>query len=264
MVLLLGAPISLLRSVLFLSFGAAQSLTGRKLRPTHLLLNTALTVALLDPKALLSPGSLLSFAAVSGILFFYSEAAEVLSLERRWLPWRLVLAQLCLTGCASLLAAPLASLLFGGFAGGAPLANLFCAPLIGFGLPLLYALGALLQFGLPAEMLAAPVLGCFALFRLALELPIFSILYRNPWPHWALVGGPLLAMFFALRKCRFWTSRSGAHRSRWRAAYVFVMSAFVFGPALLCVSDLFASKRAGLQARSAGTWVQQQKRRRNP
>ena len=133
---LLGFPLSLVRAFTFLSFHALQSFVYRKISIHDLLLNSALTILFIQPQNFISIGSMLSFGAVSGILYFYP------ILQRSFLSWKTgilnpFLQQATISITASLLTLPIIIQAFGGYSYFSLVANMILVPFVALLMPVL-------------------------------------------------------------------------------------------------------------------------------
>ncbi len=133
---ILAFPISLLRSFIFICIGALQNIVHRKINSTHLLLNSAIIVAYLNPKDFLSAGCILSFSAVMGIFYFYKPLLK--EFQRLRLPLLNPLWQnICMSVSAGIFTLPFIIVWFGGYSYSSLVANAVLVPLSGLIMPLL-------------------------------------------------------------------------------------------------------------------------------
>ncbi len=134
---LLGFPISLLRAFTFLSFHALQSFIYRKISIHDLLLNSSIFILFIQPESFLSLGTLLSFGAVSGILYFYPILWHQLGNIKIFL-LRPILQQSTISICANLFTLPIIIYTFGGYSYSSLPANILLVPFVGLLMPILF------------------------------------------------------------------------------------------------------------------------------
>ena len=134
---LLGFPISLLRAFTFLGLHALQSFIHRKVSRHDLLLNSAICILFIQPQSFLSLGTMLSFGAVSGILYFYPILWEQLGKIK--IPFiTQMLQQSAISICANLFTIPLIIYAFGGYSYSSLLANIVLVPFVALLMPILF------------------------------------------------------------------------------------------------------------------------------
>ena len=138
---ILGFPISLLRAFTFLSLHALQSILYRKLNIHDLLLNTAIIVLFLNPKQLLGIGSLLSFGAVTGILYFYPILWKEFSRLLKNFPFpklgKVAIQQMLISLSVGIFTLPTLLYVFSAYPYISLFANVVFVPLVGFFMPFL-------------------------------------------------------------------------------------------------------------------------------
>jgi competence protein ComEC len=237
-VLLLGAPHSAVRAALQLVLLLAASMLQRPTRPESLVAAAALTILIMDPGALLSPGFQLSFAGVAGLLALRPPLLHLLGgavpgreagRVRRWL------ADALATSIAATLAtAPVVAWHFGQVAPIGIAANLVAIPLLSLALP---ALALALLVGMLAPQAGAFLAGPGALGLAALD-HVAALAAAVPGGAIAVHGSTAILLTAALAAGWAVTGRMGRVRGVIRsAAWVAVALAVLVGATLRPASD---------------------------
>jgi len=145
---LLSFPLSLLRAFTFLVLYCFSIVQGRPFSRAHLLSGSALLCFAFEPRSIVSAGAALSFAAVTGILYFYRPVFELWKIRSPLL--RLIWAQCSLSISAGLFTLPVLALIFGRVGQSGLYFNSLLVPLTSLALPLLVI--TLILETLPLEM----------------------------------------------------------------------------------------------------------------
>ncbi|MBE7437423.1 MAG: ComEC/Rec2 family competence protein [Spirochaetales bacterium] len=132
---LLSFPLSLLRAFSFLLLYSFSVIQGRPFSRAHLLAGSALLCFAFEPRSFVSAGAALSFAAVTGILYFYKPVFELWKVRSSIL--RICWAQCALSISAGLFTLPVLALLFGKVGQSGLYFNSVLVPLTSLALPLL-------------------------------------------------------------------------------------------------------------------------------
>lgn len=135
-VYILKFPLSLVRAFIFICIHSIYTLSYKKTCKTTLVLNTLIIIAFIMPQKLLSIGNVLSFGAVTGILYFYKTLHIQLLIRSKLLQF--AWAQFCLSVTASLFTTPIVIFIFGGYPALSLIYNIILVPITGFILPFLY------------------------------------------------------------------------------------------------------------------------------
>jgi ComEC/Rec2-related protein len=207
---LLGFPVSLVRSFLFISLYALKSIIHRGVPVSHHLLNTALFMIVIMPNEFASLSALLSFGAVAGIMYFYAHIRRLVGVKMK------IVSLLCdnaaMSLSASILTTPVLIWVFHAYSFGSPLVNTFLVPYTSLLLPLLYCgilLDILLSIPLLSELLLVPARFGMELFVSAvqnLESAGLYVVYDHPF---ALPMFLSLAIFAILIRVRILSGKKG-------------------------------------------------------
>ncbi|MCB1174817.1 MAG: ComEC/Rec2 family competence protein [Leptospiraceae bacterium] len=208
-------PVSITRALAFVSLHSLFRLRFQSLAPLQLIWLSMLIVLFSFPRAFVSPGSFLSFAAVSGIVLFLQPLQRTIPFRARL--WKALWAQYSLGVSAALFTNPVILLLFQGYPYASQLLNLVLVPVMGLFLPFLYLAAALGLVPLSgSESLAlwllahlATVLSwCLAI----LQMPLWQNFYVHSnealtWPIIASLGLTLSVVYLK--------AQSAARRRTW-------------------------------------------------
>jgi ComEC/Rec2-related protein len=196
---LLDFPVSLVRAFFFVSLFALRSFVHRRITTIDHLLNTALLTALFFPESMISLSALLSFSAVSGLLFLYEPINRLFhsNLKRQPVSWIMRIPSLIgqflrqqgqISFAASLPVTPWILLFFRSYAFLSPVANMIIVPMAGVLLPLLFFAvfsGFLIPDTWPDRMLWFAAVNGFDLMLLVMDLfhtPQFFVRFKEIIP----------------------------------------------------------------------------------
>lgn len=136
-IILTGSHASSLRAGL-MAIAAMFVLTmQRKTEPLNILAFVILVIIIISPQMIYSVGFQMSVAAITGIIIFYKPVrnffVELIG-KKENIIFNKIISSLALTFSASMSVAPVIAYYFGMFSIISPIANLFCVPLIFFGM----------------------------------------------------------------------------------------------------------------------------------
>jgi competence protein ComEC len=208
--LLAGYGVPAQRTVYMLATVAVALWSSRNIAPSQLLAAALLSVSLLDPWAVLSPGFWLSFGAVA--LIFYITANRLGT--RHWLleygrvQWAMSIGLI-----------PLLLALFQQVSLVSPVANAFAIPLVEFVVVPLTLLGALLPFDWLLQLAHQSMSLCMVALEWLNNLPV-AVWTQHAPPLWSIVVG-----MFGI----FWILLPGGFPARWLGGLM-LLPMFVIAP----------------------------------
>ena len=230
-IVLTGSHASSLRAGL-MAIAAMFVLTmQRKAEPLNILAFVILAIIIISPEMIYSVGFQMSVAAITGIIIFYQPVknffVELLG-KKENIIFNNVISSLTLTISASISVAPVIAYYFGMFSVISPLANLFCVPLIFFGMifTTLSVIFSYIYFPLGEIYSASADLSydlCIWVNSFALKLPLAYIEGRESFMI-AMIIAVILIYYFSFFKKEFLVFRTIA------ALLLFLLSLYIFHP----------------------------------
>lgn len=201
-------PISIARALCFLVLHAIFKIFYKRISRDHLLVMSGSGVLLIDPLSFIGVGSLLSFAAVTGILYGYPAMMSLWHSSNK--AWRYLQSHCAVSISASFWTTPVVIVFFRLHAFAGSIFNLILVPIVGLALPFLY-LAVLLSFFEPTleisiYMLTWIGIGFQKMYILLCQPMIVDtgITFENRMPpvFWFSILAPLLLFTFY-----FWQRR---------------------------------------------------------